>query len=422
LAVTDTAVASTYSGPITGFGSVIVNGVRFSSTGAAVQDLDNNAMSHSDLHIGTTVKISGSANDVAGTGTAANIVVVHGVRGAITAIAAPELTVLGQKIVTDAKTAYENTTGLAALAVGDKVETYGATQADGSFLASLIEKKVFSDASLPGVVSNLNASAKTFSLNTLTVNYSTATVTGILANGARVRVKASAAPVAGVLTATQVTVHTENTANAGVVKIKGIASAAPVNGVVTVSGTTVDVSNATYLGGTAIVAGSKLEVRGTWSGTTLVANQVMFDGVRENQLGGSNELYGVVTAYTSVSNFVVNGVTVDASAVTGLTLPLAVGSYVEIKGNMVGNVLKAKSVEIKNGSAPTGGFFETTGVISNYVSISSFTVNAMSVNAAGAKIEGGASTLAALANGKKVSLKGAKNAAGVFIATQLELD
>jgi hypothetical protein len=417
--------ASVYQGAITGFGSVIVNGVRFSSTGASIKDNDANLLTHDDLHIGTTVQVVGTGNDVAGTGTASSITVVHGVQGSISAITAPELTVLGQRVVTNAKTAYQNVSSLSSLAVGDTVEVYGPRQADGSVLASLIEKKIISIQALPGVVSSLNTATKTFSINGLTVNYASAVVTGVLANGVSVKAKATAPAIAGVLTATQVVVYSETseygTNAAGVIKIKGVAGGAPVAGILTVSGTTVNVANALFQGGTAIVSGSVLEIRGTWNGTTLMANLVEFEGARDAQVGGSNELYGLISAFTSISNFVVNGVTVDGSSavVTGTLSSLVTGAYIEVKGNMVGNVFKATRIELKNPNAPTGGYYETYGLVSNYVSMASFIVNGMSVNASAAIVEH--PERGVIANGRTVEMKGSQNASGVFIAVKIEL-
>jgi Domain of unknown function (DUF5666) len=419
-----TQTASVYQGAITGFGSVIVNGVRFSTVGASLADNDAMSLTHNDLHIGTTVQIIGTSDDATGAGNATRIVVIRGLHGSISAIAAPELTVLGQRVVTSSTTAYQNVTGLTALIIGDTVEAYGVRQADGSVLATLIEKKTLTGASLPGLVSNLDTVAKTFTINGLTVNYATALITGTLANGASVKVKATAAPIAGVLTATHIKVHNESAeygsqGAAGILKIKGIASSAPLAGLVMISGTSVNVSNAVYRGGNSIVAGSYVEVRGTWNGTTLMANQVEFEGYHATQVGGNNELYGQISAYTSLSNFVVNGVNVDASTATGVTNGLTVGTYIEVKGNMVGNVLKATKIELQNSNTPSGGYYETYGTVSNFVSMASFTVNGMQVNASGAYVEH--PERGAIANGRYIEMKGSQNANGVFIASKIEI-
>ena len=52
-----------YAGPIAGFGSVIVNGMRFSSVGAELRDDDGLSVNLEQLKLGMGVRISGDAND-----------------------------------------------------------------------------------------------------------------------------------------------------------------------------------------------------------------------------------------------------------------------------------------------------------------------------------------------------------------------
>ncbi len=49
------AVPAVASGPITGFGSVIVGGVRFDDSSAEVEDLDGTRRSRDELRLGMTV-------------------------------------------------------------------------------------------------------------------------------------------------------------------------------------------------------------------------------------------------------------------------------------------------------------------------------------------------------------------------------
>jgi len=48
------------SGPITGFGSVIVNGVHFDDTNASITDADGGVHSRDELKLGMTTSIAGS--------------------------------------------------------------------------------------------------------------------------------------------------------------------------------------------------------------------------------------------------------------------------------------------------------------------------------------------------------------------------
>ncbi len=59
------------SGPITGFGSVIVGGVRFDDSTALVEDLDGTRRSRDELRLGMTVEIDGSAITTDSSGSSA---------------------------------------------------------------------------------------------------------------------------------------------------------------------------------------------------------------------------------------------------------------------------------------------------------------------------------------------------------------
>lgn len=421
------ASSALYTGPISGFGSVIVNGVRFSSVGAALTDDDGSSLRSDDLRLGQTVQVRGDSDEAKQNGTATAVTLVRGQQGAITALnpATNSFTLLGQPVVADANTAFEGVASLAALVVGQTVEVYGVRQADGSLLATRIERKVISGSSLRGVVSQLNATAKTFNIGALVVNYGQASVVGNFANGQVVKVRSASAPVGNVLQASSVKLSddasTYNAAPAATLKIKGVAEAAPVAGKLRVSGTPVDVSGASYKGGSGIAAGQLVEVKGQWNGTALIAREVESEGYRAAQIGGRNELYGAISSYTAVSSFVVNGVTVDASAArfeAGSATQLTVGAYVEVKGNVAGQVLQATKVEVKSGNQATGGFFEQHGTVSGFVSVSDFRLNGMRVDASLAKFDKGSAT--GLANGVFIEAKGSQDASGVFRASEVE--
>ena len=391
---TPLAAAAVYAGSIAGFGSVIVNGMRFSSVGAELVDDDSQAIRLQDLAIGMTVRVSGDADDSTQLGTARKLEVVRGTRGAVTVVdlGAGTLTVLGQVVRTDTATAFQGLANLAALTVGQVVEVYGSTQADGSLLATLVETKaVLGGVRLVGVVQLLNAPAATFQVGNLTVKYDTALVTGVLRDGQSVRVRAANEPV---------------------------------NGQFQISGTTVDLSQAQIKssgGATGIVAGQVMEVKGLWNGTLLQATDIELEGYRESQVGGRHELYGAISSLNG-SMAVVNGVIVDLARGRfehGSLAQVAVGSYVEIKGNLLGNVLQANKVELKSAATANGVSYEQFGPVSGFVSMADFQLNGLQVDASLARFEHiGA---AGLANGVYVEVKGVQDSRGVFLASKLEL-
>lgn len=421
--------AVVYSGPITGFGSVIVNGVRFNTVGATIVDDDNAELGLQDLALGMTVAVDGDANESTLLGKAVKLSMSHGTAGTITAIdkTGLTLTLLGQTVKTNASTFFKGVASLADLQVNDVIEAHGAVQADNSLLATLIEKKTSTfTVRLQGRMSALNPSAKTFQVGSLTVNYSAATVTGALGDGKLIKVKAAQGTVANVLAAVSVKVA-EGGANGlavaagAVLKLKGVAESAPVNGLFKVSGTPVDISNAVIEGGGDIVKGQVLKVKGTWDGSVLLATKVE----RENDDDRRNELYGAVSSVSTTGSqtFVtVNGVKVNVTSATfehGSLALLAVGNYVEIKGFVQGDQLVATRVELKSGSSAEGASHEQFGVIGSFVSASNFQVNGVTVDASHAKFERGSAT--DLASGVYVELEGAQNGNGVFVAKEVEI-
>ncbi len=70
---TVTPTSSVYNGSISGFGSVIVNRVRFSTVGATTVDDDGAEVRLDDLRIGMRVTVSGTADDSTGRGTATQL-------------------------------------------------------------------------------------------------------------------------------------------------------------------------------------------------------------------------------------------------------------------------------------------------------------------------------------------------------------
>ncbi|MGV8893650.1 MAG: DUF5666 domain-containing protein [Burkholderiaceae bacterium] len=429
----DTTTAVVYAGPIMGKGSVVVNGMRFSSVGAKMVDGDDDAqpVGLDQLQLGMTVRVSGEVDETSQQGTANRLELLHGTRGLLTAVdvAAGTLTLLGQTVHTNTATGYLGIAGLSQLTVGQAIEVYGALQADGSMLATLIERKTtLATSRLIGLVDELNTTANSFQVGSLTINYNPNTVTGVLGYGKQVKIMATSAPVGNVLIASSVlvsdagSVYGTSFAAGARLKLKGVADAAPVNGMFKLSGTPVNVSQAVIKGGAgAVVAGRFIEVKGNWDGSTLQATTVELEDYRESQIGGRNELYGAVSSING-GTVVVDGVTVDLRGAVfqhGSLVQVVVGSYVEIKGNLVGNILHATKVELKTTNAASGVSYEQYGAISGFVSAASFKLNGLQVDASQARFEH--SSAANLANGIYVEIKGAQNGSGVFVASKVEI-
>src|SRR6267378_5198934 len=195
-------------GTITGFGSVFVNGVEFTTSGATIVP-DDNPAAESNLRVGMVVTVSGSRSGSSGSAT--RIEVDDALKGFVEAKPdANHWTVMGQTVLVDDRTRFENNV---QPGVGDFAEVHGLVVADGTISGGFIEKEnaPFPAFEVKGFVKNHSDASKTFDIGTLTVNYSNATINdmpnpaGNAWNGLLVEAKGSictgTAPVCGTLTA-----------------------------------------------------------------------------------------------------------------------------------------------------------------------------------------------------------------------------
>jgi len=167
------AISIAAKGTISGFGSVIVNGVHY-ETSATTFNVDDNPGSESDLAVGQIVTIFGT-NNGDGTGTADVCIFESEVEGIVTSIDTNTNTiiVLGQTIIYDNTTVFEGALPDASI-VGIEVEISGYFDDAGSIQASYIEARasVSGEYELKGFVANLDAVAERFFIKGLEIDYS----------------------------------------------------------------------------------------------------------------------------------------------------------------------------------------------------------------------------------------------------------
>lgn len=172
------------AGPITGFGSVIVNGVRYETTNDTTFTRDDNPSSQEDFKVGETVIVKGTIDDDNSNAVAETVELDELVKGPVSASAGSELTVMGQTVLVDAGTSIDNVCGISQDNVTPMldafaVEVFGLVDSAGVISATRIECKVAADFiddefEVNGVVSNHNAGDMTFMINGLQVDYSSA--------------------------------------------------------------------------------------------------------------------------------------------------------------------------------------------------------------------------------------------------------
>ena len=209
--ITRTGVAV---GPISGFGSVIVNGVRY-DTSSATFSRDDSPSDESEFEVGEVVVVTGEIDD-SGNATATTVSFDDVVEGPVTSAAPNQLIVMGQTVAISATTSIDDS---CPADLGDAsivaVEVSGLADANGVIDATRIECKFsmvdVGEFEVNGVVSGHNAGTQTFMINALQVDYSASAVdnfpSGAINDGDPVEAKGVTFDSTGnphVLTATRV--------------------------------------------------------------------------------------------------------------------------------------------------------------------------------------------------------------------------
>jgi len=210
--ITGTGIAFAI-GPVTGFGSVIVNGVTY-DTAAAAFTQDGAVVTQAEFKVGQYVLVQGTIDQGGTTGTANSVSFDDNVDGPVSSVdsVAGSFIVLGQTVTTSASTSFDDSCpatldGLLGVAA---VEVSGPVMSNGTIAATRVEcKAVAGQLEVTGVVSSHNAGAMTFQINALIVDYSAATIdnfptAGIISDGDPVEAKGNALGGAGELVATSV--------------------------------------------------------------------------------------------------------------------------------------------------------------------------------------------------------------------------
>jgi hypothetical protein len=354
-------------GTITGFGSVIVNGVRYDDSAAAVQDLDGNSKTSADLRLGMTVEVdSGDVTGAVGsqTATASRIRYSSELLGPVSSVdlSTLRLTLLGQTVQLTASTVLDDrlSTGLAGLVVGQVLEVHGAyDSASGVYKATRLEpRSSVSSYRLRGVVQQLDTTARSLRLGAADFSYGSASaVPAGLAVGSFVRLQLQTAAASS----TRWTVLSFGNAESSVVD------------------------------------------------------------------GRKATLKGLITSFTSLADFSVNGQRVNASAATvsgGSATSLALGLRVEVEGTVQAGVLRAAEVEIDGGDDDDPREYELKGAITSLDTVNKrFTLREVVVSYAASTVVFKDGTAADLALNRRVEVKGVLASDGhTLVATEIEFD
>lgn len=358
-------VATSTNGTIDGFGSVIVNGVRYNSDRAQI--LINGDMAMEDnLQVGYQVSLTGSiAKD--GTATADKIEFTPNLVGTITAKSGNTLVVMGNNISITNDTLFDaaiTPRSLQGLAVGARILVSGSLAADGSISATRIELATNSQQQLLGFVRELNTMNMTFLLNQQRVSYAGANVNlgnQNLRNGLLISVR-------GLLDSDQLlqATHIQRMATEFSNNIKS----ASIEGYITRFGTAADfevagihvTTNAQtrYDNGDvkSLTAGIKVEVEGKVdSGGKLLAEEIEFEHKVNNKIAGK---------ITSISIQNTTGIVTGTLDVDGTSIRTSLSTRYEDKGSSRIKRFNLSSLQIGD-SVEVTGYSSTTGFIATKI-------------------------------------------------------
>ncbi len=344
--------SSFVEGPITGFGSIIVGGVRFDDSAARIDDDDDRPHPPEDLRLGMMVEVEAGALDRAtGRADATRIRFGAEIVGPVESVdaGASKLVVFGQTVAVRDTTVFDDSLdgGLDAVAVGDVLEVHAQfNAASGIYVATRIESEDDADLfRLRGLVTDLDTTAKTFRIGTTRISYASAEdrLRRPLADGERLRVRTQTAPVNGAWVAVQ-----------------------------------------------------------------------LREGDRRPENHDEAEVHGFVTQFDSPDSFVVNGMRIDASGVASMPAGLAAGAQVEVEGAIVDGVLVARKVELEDPEDDRERF-EIHGAVDS-LDVDANTLVVRGITVAFDRLDALECRGAALANGHPVEVRGALSTDGTHLA------
>jgi hypothetical protein len=338
-------------GAIAGFGSVILNGVRFTDSSASVT-LDGAPASSADLRLGMVANVMGQHAGT-GTGSAASIEVWTIAQGVVTAVAAggSQFTVAGMNLAADSATVLEGMANLAQLSVGTHVAVWG--------LQGAADARAW-DATRIAVT----ASPVTATTGYITQVGSARTLNGLLVSGAAADGAATGQLVRmqGTLSAGGDSLAVSSAQAQGTASNLSPQVDCVVSGLVTSSSGQgngayssfmlgnypVDASSASVSpAGASLTVGAQVQVTGNWQNGVLKLSSI---ALSSEQARRAVQVTATIDQFTSLADFVARGQHFDASAATlsGYTTlgDFKAGATVQLAGLISGNVVKVSSLAL----------------------------------------------------------------------------
>lgn len=432
------------TGAVSGFGSVIVNGVAY-ETANATFTIDDQPGQESSLSVGQIVVINGIVDGV-GVGTANSVTTDPSVKGQIESVdlVTNTFSVLGTNVIVSGSTLFGQDitpSTLASLVVDDRVEVYGLRNANADLVATLIRRTTDQELELNGRVSALDQGAMSFALGNQTIDFSNAQLVGFsatISDGDLVEVESSSLDGSGVLLAgrvefegaTELSAEDEGTE----VELEGFVTrfVSPedfdVNGVASTTNSTTE-----FEGGSldALQLDARLEIEGVVNASgVLVADKIEFEAESNLELeatvesvdaiNGQVTLLGITFTTTPLTQFIDES---DAEVRRFSLDDVIIGDWIEVDAFADANGVQLNLFERKNPEdrLRLEGLVSQVSAPSVFVNAAEILTNASTVFEIDDLEVTEAEFFSTVAPDQEVSAEGLTFSAGVLTADNIEI-
>ena len=360
---TPPADALVASGPLSSIGVAGIAATALDDRASAIFINTQAGQSFNALKLGMVAEVTGTIPATATSttaGTATNIVVESAVVGTISTVDAvnTRFTVPPLTVQIDQNTIFEGVSSFAAMTVGNRIEVYGAPQAESkTILATRIVSlpATSNTTELLGVATNVTAFQ--FTLQGVSVSMagvsSVITPTGTVAGTAsiientRVRVIGAYSAAANSLAASQIVAAIPATRNDNsIIVLDGIVQSVGANSRFRLNDTDVDPPAANAA---SVAVGARVQVKGRKTAGVLTATDFRRIAAGERI---QYVVQGDIANFLSTANFTVRGESINASTATfigGTAANLVNGRTVRIKAQTIGGHLEAIEVSFVTG-------------------------------------------------------------------------
>jgi len=323
-------------GPITGFGSVYVDGERFETSSDDTNVLkDDEIADEDDLEIGMIVKVRSSSQNSAGEWIADDIEFDENLKGPIDSVGVGSFVALGQTVNVLDETYFDDSMTFADLDEGEIVEVSGYRNEFDEIDASYVEIKLpgeVDEYEVLGQIRGLDTDIREFTIGGLTVRYGT--IPALLDD------------------------LDDGLANDLLVEVED--------------------GNLAYMAGDLVLDATKVEGE----------NPTEFKDEDDNDMDDDVdefEIEAVITAIVDGNTFMLGAIEVRHSVSTefsgGTSADLVVGVRVEVEGDLMDTVLTAREIEFDDNEARISGLINAIDLDNDEV-----TVMGVVVSVAGAEL------------------------------------